>query len=241
MNECIEEHGEQLGLIAPVQTNRLGCPGWKRSLDLLGVLLGLPIIFPLLLMVALAVWLLSRGPVFFKQQRVGYLGRLFTVWKFRTMHVDADPKAHQEHVGKLIAENLPLTKLDSKGDKRLIRGGALLRASCLDELPQLFNVLLGDMSLVGPRPCMEYEYERLLPWHKKRFNTPPGMTGLWQVKRQAQTSFAEMMHMDLDYVANRTLRLDLAILMATVPAVIVQLKNSRAAKRLRQQHQEPSK
>jgi lipopolysaccharide/colanic/teichoic acid biosynthesis glycosyltransferase len=197
------------------------------------VLLGLPVVLPVMALVALVVWIVSKGPIFFRQQRIGYRGKAFTVLKFRTMHVDADQKLHQEHVSRLIAENLPLTKLDAKGDKRLIPFGAALRAACLDELPQLFNVLRGDMSLVGPRPCMAYEFEQLLPWHKQRFNTPPGMTGLWQVKRGAQTSFLEMMQMDLQYVANRTLWLDLAILAETVPAVFGQLKNSRLAKRLR--------
>jgi len=200
-----------------------------------GVLLGLPFVLPVMIVVGLIVWLLSRGPIFFRQQRIGYMGKPFTVWKFRTMHVDADPKLHEEHVGKLIAQNLPLTKLDVKGDKRLIRGGRVLRASCLDELPQLINVLLGDMSLVGPRPCMAFEYQQLLPWQKQRFNTPPGMTGLWQVKRGEQTSFAEMMEMDLEYVANRTLLLDLGILVGTVPAVFAQLKNVSLSKRLQRQ------
>jgi len=192
-----------------------------------------------MLLVALIIWFLSKGPIFFRQQRVGYLGKPFTVWKFRTMHVDADPQLHQEHVNRLIAQNLPLIKLDTKGDKRLIRGAAVLRAACLDELPQLFNVLRGDMSLVGPRPCMEYEYQRLLPWQKQRFNTPPGMTGLWQVKRGEDTRFVGMMQMDLEYVANRGLRLDLAILLATLPAVITQVVNSRVAKRLRHQQLQP--
>ena len=149
------------------------------------------------------------------------------------MHVNADPGAHQEYVGKLIANNLPLTKMDVKGDKRLIRCGAALRAACLDEIPQLINVLLGDMSLVGPRPCMDYEYKQLLPWHRQRFNSPPGMTGLWQVKRNADTSFAQMMQMDLYYVSNRTLWLDLTILALTPIAVLSQVHGSRLLRRLR--------
>jgi lipopolysaccharide/colanic/teichoic acid biosynthesis glycosyltransferase len=239
MKECTEGHSGQLGLIAIAGKTRSGCPGWKRCLDIGIVLLGLPFVLPVMLLAALIIRLVSRGPIFFKQQRIGYQGKPFTVLKFRTMHANADPKAHQEYVNRLIAQNLPLTKMDVKGDKRLIPMGRVLRASCVDELPQLFNVLLGDMSLVGPRPCMEFEYNQLLPWHKQRFNTPPGMTGLWQVKRGAHTSFREMMQLDLEYVANRTLWLDVSILLETVPAVFSQLKESRMAKRLqRQQLQE---
>jgi lipopolysaccharide/colanic/teichoic acid biosynthesis glycosyltransferase len=200
-------------------------------LDILVLILGLPLILPVMILVPLIIRLVSKGPVFFRQQRIGYSGKPFTVWKFRTMHVDADSKVHQEHVNRLIAQNLPLTKLDAKGDKRLIPFGRVLRASCLDEVPQLINVLRGEMSLVGPRPCMEYEYNQLLPWHKHRFDSPPGMTGLWQVKRGPETSFLQMMQMDLQYVSNRTLWLDLSILLETVPAVAGQVKNSWAAKR----------
>ena len=233
MKECLEGQSGQLGLIAVARASRSGCPVWKRCLDIIGVLLGLPVVLPVMFLVALVVRVASKGPIFFRQQRIGYGGKPFTVWKFRTMHVNADQKLHQEYVSKLISENLPLTKLDIKGDKRLIPFGKALRSSCLDELPQLFNVVRGEMSLVGPRPCMAYEFEQLLPWHKQRFNTPPGMTGLWQVKRSAATNFLEMMQMDLQYVANRTLWLDLAILAETVPAVFTQLKNSRLRKCLR--------
>lgn len=233
MKECMEGHSGQLGLIAVARTCRSGCPGWKRCLDVMIVLLGLPIVLPVMLLVGLIIKLVSNGPVFFRQERIGYSGKAFKVWKFRTMHVDADQKLHEEHVSRLIAQNLPLTKLDAKGDKRLIPFGAVLRASCLDEVPQLINVLMGEMSLVGPRPCMEYEYNQLLPWHKQRFETPPGMTGLWQVKRSSETSFLQMMQMDLQYVANRTLWLDLSILLETVPAVLSQVKQVRESKRRR--------
>src|ERR1051326_571422 len=241
MKECTEGHGGRLGLMAVATNSRSGCPGWKRFLDVTIVMLGLPLVLPVMLLAALIIRIVSKGPVFFRQQRIGYRGKPFTALKFRTMHVNADPRLHQEHIGRLIAENLPMTKLDAKGDARLIPFGRVLRASCIDELPQLFNVLTGDMSLVGPRPCMDYEYNQLLPWHKQRFNTPPGMTGLWQVKRGIHTSFLQMMQMDLQYVANRTIWLDLAILAETVPAVFSQLKDSWAAKRVRQrQIQQPA-
>src|SRR6478609_6409211 len=149
MKECLEGQSGQLGLIAVARTSRSGCPVWKRYLDIIGVLLGLPVVLPVMLLVALVVRVASKGPIFFRQQRIGYRGKPFTVWKFRTMHVNADQKLHQEYVSKLISENLPLTKLDVKGDKRLIPFGGALRSSCVDELPQLFNVVRGEMSLVG--------------------------------------------------------------------------------------------
>ncbi|MFO1497462.1 MAG: sugar transferase [Verrucomicrobiota bacterium] len=201
-------------------------------MDLFLLLLGLPVILPVMLVVGLLIKIVSKGPVFFRQERIGYRGKPFTCWKFRTMHVNADPGLHREYVGNLIANNLPLVKLDSKGDKRLIPMGALLRALCLDEIPQLINVFLGEMSIVGPRPCMEYEYNQLLPWHRQRFNSPPGMTGLWQIKRRANTSFTQMMQMDLAYVANRTLWLDLTIVLQTIPSVWLQIRESRSLKRL---------
>jgi exopolysaccharide production protein ExoY len=240
MKEWIEGHTGQLSLIAVAGKSRWGSPGWKRGLDVFVVLLGMPIVLPVMLIVGLIIRLVSKGPVFFRQQRIGYLGKPFTVWKFRTMHVNADPKLHQEHVGMLIAQNLPLTKLDLKGDKRVIPFGRFLRASCLDELPQLINVLRGEMSLVGPRPCMQYEYNRLLPWHKQRFNSPPGMTGLWQVRRTADTSFLQMMQMDLQYVANQTLWLDISILLETFPAVCSQLKTSWLSKRAQRNVSQPA-
>lgn len=225
--ECVQGHSG-LGLVAMTKESRSQCPMWKRALDLILLLLGLPVVLPVMLVASVWVKLVSKGPVFFRQERIGYGGKPFTCWKFRTMHANADPGLHREHVGRLIANNLPLTKLDVKGDKRLIPGGAVLRACCVDELPQLINVLLGDMSMVGPRPCMEYEYRHFLPWQRQRFNSQPGMTGLWQVKRRSQTSFIEMMHMDLEYVTNRNLWLDLMILLQTPVAVCAQLMERRA-------------
>jgi lipopolysaccharide/colanic/teichoic acid biosynthesis glycosyltransferase len=236
--ECIEEHGGRLGLVTLTKEARLGCPIWKRCLDLILLLLGLPVILPIMLVVGGLIKMVSKGPMFFRQERMGYRGKPFTCWKFRTMHVNADPGLHREHVGKLIANNLPLTKLDIKGDKRLIPFGAVLRAGCLDEIPQLINVVLGEMSLVGPRPCMDYEYKQLLPWHRQRFNSPPGMTGLWQVRRRADTSFVQMMQMDLYYVANRSLWFDLMILLQTPLAVLSQVRESRRARRLRAEQNE---
>jgi lipopolysaccharide/colanic/teichoic acid biosynthesis glycosyltransferase len=124
-----------------------------------------------------------------------------------------------------------MIKLDTKGDKRLIPFGRILRACCLDELAQLINVALGDMSLVGPRPCMEYEYSQLKSWQLHRFDSAPGMTGLWQMKRRSDTNFGQMMQMDLEYVTQRSLWLDVKILSLTIPSVIAQVREIRAARR----------
>lgn len=235
--ECVEGHSGGIGLVAVAKEVRC-CPMWKRCLDLFLLLLGLPVVLPVMLVASVWVKLVSKGPVFFRQERIGYGGKPFTCWKLRTMHANADTNLHREHVGKLIANNLPLTKLDMKGDKRLIRGGRVLRASCIDELPQLINVVLGEMSMVGPRPCMEYEYKHFLPWQRHRFNTPPGMTGLWQVKRRSDTSFVQMMQMDLDYVNRRNFWLDVAILFQTPLGVVAQLSEARSARRLQSKRSE---
>jgi len=158
----------------------------KRILDTLLILLVLPFLIPLALLVTMLIRSGSRGPILFRQERVGYLGRRFRCFKFRTMFVDADTTTHQGHLHQLMNSNAPMMKMDSKGDPRIIPFGVLLRASGLDELPQLINVLRGEMSLVGPRPCLPYEYDNYLPWQKERFVTVPGLTGLWQVEREKQ-------------------------------------------------------
>jgi lipopolysaccharide/colanic/teichoic acid biosynthesis glycosyltransferase len=124
-----------------------------------------------------------------------------------------------------------MAKLDLHGDPRLIPGGWWLRASGLDELPQIINVLRGEMSLVGPRPCLPYEYDRYLPWQKERFSTLPGLTGLWQVSGKNKTTFDEMMHLDIHYARNKSLWLDLKILLMTVSAVIIEIKNTRRGRK----------
>jgi exopolysaccharide production protein ExoY len=202
---------------------------WKRALDALLILLSLPILIPLALLVALLIRSGSRGPALFKQERVGYQGRRFMCFKFRTMFVDADATAHQGHLHQLMNSNTPMMKMDSQGDPRIIPFGLWLRASGLDELPQLINVLRGEMSLVGPRPCLPYEYDQYLPWQKERFGTVPGLTGLWQVSGKNKTTFAEMIQMDIKYAKNKTLWWDLKIILMTIPALIMQMLETRQA------------
>jgi lipopolysaccharide/colanic/teichoic acid biosynthesis glycosyltransferase len=169
--------------------------------------------------------LVSPGPVLFRQERVGYRGRRFMCYKFRTMHVGADSKIHREHCEQLIQSNAPMVKMDARGDARLIPGSRFIRATGLDELPQILNVLRGEMSLVGPRPCVPYEYEKYLPWQRARCNAMPGLTGLWQVSGKNRTTFDEMIRLDICYAKNRSVWMDLKIMTKTVPALLRQLRD----------------
>jgi lipopolysaccharide/colanic/teichoic acid biosynthesis glycosyltransferase len=181
--------------------------------------------------VALVVICGSRGPVLFRQRRVGYKGREFTCYKFRTMQVDAETGTHRDHFCQLMESEVPMTKLDARNDPRLVPLGALLRATGLDELPQLINVVRGEMSLVGPRPCIPYEYERYQPWQRRRFDAVPGLTGLWQVSGKNRTTFNEMIRFDIEYSERLSLWLDLQIILKTLPALGQQCLESRVQKR----------
>ena len=200
-------------------------------MDVVFVLLILPFVLPLAVLVAVLIRMVSPGPVLFRQERVGYLGRKFMCFKFRTMFVGAETTTHQGHLQHLMESDVPMVKLDARGDSRIIPFGLLLRLSGLDELPQLINVLRGEMSMVGPRPCLAYECDNYLPWQRERFNTLPGLTGLWQVSGKNQTTFAEMMRLDISYARNKTLWLDLIIILKTIPAILGQVWQSRTKKR----------
>jgi len=184
------------------------------------------LLLPLMVFVALVIRMVSPGPVLFKQERIGYRGKRFMCLKFRTMLVGADTTVHEGHLKRLMSSNLPMAKMDMQGDRRLIPFGSLLRSSGLDELPQIINVLCGEMSLVGPRPCLAYEYDNYLPWQKERFETLPGLTGLWQVSGKNRTTFIGMVQLDVAYVRNMTLWQDCMIILKTIPALIVQMKDS---------------
>ena len=148
------------------------------------------------------------------------------------MKVDADNGVHKNYLKDLIHSAAPMTKMDAKGDSRLIPLGALLRSTGLDELPQLINVLRGEMSLVGPRPCIPYECEDYLPWQMERFDTLPGLTGLWQVNGKNKTTFNEMMNYDITYARTKSLFLDLRIMAKTIPALISQVRDLQANRRM---------
>jgi len=191
-------------------------PKYKRIFDFCILLFALPVVILLMFFIAIGIKLLSPGPVFYVQRRVGFKGKEFKCYKFRTMKQNSSDSMHQVHVKALIHSNEPMTKIDSLGDPRLILLGAWLRSSGLDELPQLINVLKGEMSLIGPRPCLPYEYEQYQAWHKERCNTLPGLTGLWQVDGKNKTTFNEMINLDIQYVRDRSMILDLKILFKTV-------------------------
>jgi lipopolysaccharide/colanic/teichoic acid biosynthesis glycosyltransferase len=200
--------------------NFVSAPPWKRVLDIVCLTIAIPILLPLMLVIALIIKASSRGPLLFTQERIGFRGRRFVLLKFRTMVPGSDTSIHEAHVANLIASNRPMTKLDTHGDARLIPFGRQLRATGLDELPQLINVLRGEMSFVGPRPCLPSEYDRHLSWQRERFHTLPGLTGLWQVSGKNQTTFNEMVALDLKYVRMRSLWLDLRIMLKTIPAIV---------------------
>jgi lipopolysaccharide/colanic/teichoic acid biosynthesis glycosyltransferase len=225
----IEREGKSGATSLPSQT----IPRWKRVLDITFVLLTLPFWGPLFLMIAGFIKICSRGPVLFRQERIGYRGARFICLKFRSMKVGADTGIHKNYLKGLMQSDTPMTKMDAKGDSRMIPFGSILRATGLDELPQFINVFRGDMSLVGPRPCIPYEYEEFLPWQKRRCHTLPGLTGLWQVSGKNKTTFIEMMNLDIAYVEHRSLWLDINIILSTVPALVTQVVETRKARRTR--------
>ncbi len=203
----------------------------KRILDISLCLIVLPFFALFTLVVAIVMRFVSPGPVFFRQERVGFMGQRFRIYKFRTMSVAADTTVHQQYFSQLVKSKTPMTKMDAWGDSRLIPGGWLLRAAGLDELPQLINVLRGDMSLVGPRPCLPAEYEQYSSEQRKRFLASPGLTGLWQVSGKNRTTFDEMVRLDVKYAETKSFRLDLYIILMTIPALIQQVGDTRRSKK----------
>jgi len=201
----------------------------KRGMDIVGSLFGLILSWPLMIGAAIAIKITSSGPIIFKQYRFGKKGIRFLFYKFRSMQWNVDDQIHREYVTHLIKGNLdkinqgdaerPLYKM--KSDPRVTSVGKIIRKTNIDELPQFFNVLKGEMSLVGPRPPLPYEVEKYEPWHLRRIlEVKPGITGLWQVDGRSITSFDDMVRLDLRYVQNWSLWLDIKILLKTVRAVI---------------------
>src|SRR6478672_6832481 len=202
--------------------------GWKVALDITCILLSLPIWLPLMILLMLVTRLASPGPIFYRQERVGLRGRHFSIWKFRTMKVSAETQTHEHYFQELMKVSCPMTKLDAYGDPRLAPFGRILRASGLDELPQIFNVLCGEMSLVGPRPCLPNEFAGYEPWQRERMNGLPGLTGYWQVNGKNKTTFNEMIAMDLFYLENVSMLLDLKIMLKTGAVIAGQLFDSQS-------------
>jgi lipopolysaccharide/colanic/teichoic acid biosynthesis glycosyltransferase len=194
----------------------------RRAVDLTVVVIALLVLAIPMLLIAMAVRWSSPGPAFYRQQRIGRGGRPFTMYKFRTMRVGGSDAQHRELIAReLRGEDTSVNgswKIDC--DPRVTRVGGFLRRTSLDELPQLINVLLGQMSLVGPRPCLEWEAEMFPARFAERFDVPPGLTGLWQVSGRSTMGTLEMLELDLAYVRGWSFWSDLGILLRTVPAVL---------------------
>jgi len=204
----------------------------KRLVDVVVSLMLLVLLSPLLVLIAFLVKLDSPGPVIFSQVRMGYDWRTrklrtFMFYKFRSMYHNCDQSVHQAHVRDRIRGQKCPTGSGNRGelvkinnDRRVTRIGRILRKTSLDELPQLWNVLKGDMSLVGPRPVPLYEIAEYETWHKQRLEATPGITGLWQVKGRGRVTLDDMVRLDVEYINRQSLWLDLEILLRTIPAVL---------------------
>jgi exopolysaccharide biosynthesis polyprenyl glycosylphosphotransferase len=212
-----------------ISTDRNAAHFFKRCFDIFGALVGLILFSPLMAMTAVAIKISSPGPVIFKQTRLGCRGSRFPFYKFRSMFVENDDRCHREFVAGLIEgkheflnqgdRNRPVFKI--KNDHRITPVGKIIRRLSIDELPQFFNVLKGEMSLVGPRPPIPYEVEKYKPWHLRRIlEIKPGITGLWQVEGRSRTSFDEMVRLDLRYLMTWSFWLDIKILFKTIKAVL---------------------
>jgi lipopolysaccharide/colanic/teichoic acid biosynthesis glycosyltransferase len=204
----------------------------QRCLDIACSLVGLAMSAPIFLVTALVIKLVSPGPVFFKQVRIGQGAKPFLLWKLRTMTVDADASIHRNHVARFIRDGerdgepaaRPMTKLDD--DPRVIPLGLFLRGACIDELPQLINVLRGEMSLVGPRPPIPYEVQDYQPWQRRRLDTVPGLTGLWQVSGKNKLTFEEMVRLDIQYNRKKSLWMNITIMLRTPRAIIDEIADA---------------
>lgn len=193
----------------------------KRALDITLSLLALIVLSPLLLAIAVAIKIDSRGPVLFKQERLGRDQKPFTMLKFRSMTTGASDAFHREAVKRTAeSKRREIGTFKSLDDPRVTRVGKFIRAWNLDELPNLVNILRGDMSIVGPRPALDYELPYYKDWYFRRFDVRPGLTGLWQVKRADAEDFDEMIRMDVDYVERMGLWLDIKLIALTIPSII---------------------
>lgn len=212
--------------VSSLSGGKIGGEIVKRSLDIVGSIAGMLLFAPLFILLPPLIKLNSKGPVFFRQERIGRNGRKFNVLKFRSMYLDNDDVIHREYVKQLIKGNVPATNEGTavfkiQGDPRVTPVGRYLRKYSLDELPQFINVLRGEMSLVGPRPPIRYEVDNYSGWQRNRLiGKRPGITGLWQVTGRSSTSFDDMVRLDLRYLNRWTIFLDLKILLRTPLAVL---------------------
>jgi exopolysaccharide biosynthesis polyprenyl glycosylphosphotransferase len=199
----------------------------KRAIDLFGAIFGGILILPLVTAISVAIKLSSPGPVLYRQRRIGRGGKPFTMYKFRSMVVDQQDEEHQRYLAQFVL-NGAAASIDVRGkkiykrvdDPRITRVGHMLRRTSLDELPQLLNVIRGEMTLIGPRPCLPFEYDLYEDWQRRRLDVTPGMTGLWQVTGRSYVTFEEMVLLDLFYIGNWSLGLDTKLLLRTLPVIL---------------------
>ena len=209
-------------------SNKRFALGIKRTIDVFGSFAGLLILSPMFLALAVLVKLRSPGPAIFRQERVGKDSRHFTFFKFRSMVNNADDASHREYIKRLLREDNIIPE-ENRGEKvfkmvndpRISRVGRWIRGTSIDELPQLFNVLKGEMSLVGPRPPIPYEVRIYEKWQMKRLAVLPGITGLWQVTGRSKFGYKESIQLDLEYIRNWSVWLDIKILLKTIPVVVL--------------------
>ena len=230
-DQTIDPLSEIIDTIQNEEHEQRGYATFKRVFDFTIAFILIVLSMPLMIVISLAIKLTSKGPVLFVQERVGLGGKPFKFYKFRSMAHNNNSKIHEEFMQKLIrgeveaneGEKAPSYKMDK--DPRITPFGHFIRKTSLDELPQLFNVLNGSMSLVGPRPPIPYEVQAYKSWHLQRLSIKPGVTGLWQVSGRSSIAFDEMVQLDLEYIEKRNTLLDLKILFQTIPAAL----NTRTA------------
>ncbi len=216
MNKAVAQSADEPRAVLPVPHLSMYELAVKRMIDIAISLVAVLVLIPLAAVVAVAIKLDSRGPVLFKQARVGRNGRLFTLYKFRSMHENADQI--KQSLGHMNEAEGPVFKI--KRDPRITKIGAFIRKFSLDELPQFMNVLSGEMSLVGPRPPLPQEVERYTDYQRGRLAVKPGLTCLWQVQGRSSVSFDRWVELDLEYIRRQSLWLDLTIMLKTIPAVL---------------------
>jgi len=221
VNERLKVNEFSSLLSSPVYHNIFYKKYFKRLVDILLSIFLLILLFPVFLIIAILIKTTSRGPIFYKSYVIGKNSKKFMWYKFRTMEVNNDLTQHKQFVAELIKNKKKNGILKIKNDKRITKLGRILRRHSLDELPQLYNVLKGQMSIVGPRPCTPYEFDLYEDWHKKRFSVRPGITGLWQAYGRSEVGYDDMVAMDIYYIENLSFWLDLKILIKTIQVVIL--------------------
>jgi exopolysaccharide biosynthesis polyprenyl glycosylphosphotransferase len=204
---------EQTALFYNVSTGYLIA---KRIFDFTASLIGIILLFPLFILIVLAIKFDSPGPIFFSQKRNGFKGKVFNMYKFRSMVEDAEQRLKELEKKNEVSGNM----FKIKDDPRITRVGKVIRKTSIDELPQLFNVLKGNMSIVGPRPPIVREVQKYDPWHNLRLSVKPGLTGLWQVSGRNSIGFEEMIRLDLKYIRERSFWYDLKIILKTIPVLL---------------------